>query len=314
MALLPGIFKPQLETTLGFKEWLKQGRWSPDAISKRNLTLLLHDTYELSDALINDGIQFSNAAFETCVVGTSIDLPDDAASAWTVICNYYSAYYAANALMRFSGFFCVNFDQQMCAAANEQALAYDVGGSSPSNQLLAASYFCVFDKANAVMTCRSMARVGGGVHAQFWHAFGQFLGVLKADLPAMTILPLQRQAALIEISNLVDSLNRNNCQNSTWMSECRNAVNYRFEHGAWFPYKGSVGSKAAVVSQLKSSLTGAAGLPKPADRLDDLQRSARLSGFLLFWLLDLIKIMGQTAKGGKLRSVDSGVLRFATLC
>ena len=311
--LLPGVLRPESRYTGGFRDWLVDGNWATNSnVTRKKAEISLHDGTELVDALVNDSIRLATVAFE-CAIAFSQRRGEPQACAWQIISYYYSAYFAANSIMRLSGVFCTNLDADACSEVNERAALYGHGGTTDASKIQVGNYFCSIQSGGTQhLKIQSLSGVKGGVHIQFWNGFIRFLDAADGDVAGAPLTTADLKTAKSQIADLKAALSFGGCANGSWLSEMRNAVNYRFEQEAWFPY-GAAGSEvSALRASLRKCVAGQLYLPAGTLAISEVDRLARVSGFLLGWAKDAMEVMVATSKRGKKRALSDGALNFAS--
>lgn len=309
---LSGIAKANSTFVGGVLDWLSQGEWGPSrAVTKRAASLSVFDSSLLSDAFGNDFIRLSMAAFESAAsVVARNDEPRSCA--WQIISYYYAAYYAANALMRLSGVFSTNLGAGLCAEVNERALLYGVGGVGRNDKVSPGVYYGTFTPSGSPeLSLRSLAGVSGGVHIQFWCAFLRFLEALLPQIAASPLASPEKAAARQEVAVLKLALSRGGKQQGSWLSEVRNAVNYRLEGGVWFPYSASFDGHD-LRRTLRLAVAGQVGIPSESAELADSERLTFVSGYLLNWVRRSAESLDLTARHGKRSRLRAGILEVCS--
>lgn len=312
---LPGVMASRLDAKfLGLRSWILEGSNVPSGRYTRRLAeLSVADSAGLTAALVHDFVSLSSAAFESAARAHQGD-GDERGCAWQVVAYYYSAYFAANALMRLSGFASTNLDAENCAELNEFASLCGVGGFDDASKLVPGVHFVAFDRASTpTLKIQAMNGVKGGVHIQFWAAFMMFIAALKNALLASQLPAIDKKAARAQLDNLSKALTRSGKNNGNWLSEIRNGVNYRFENGVWYPYGPSSTTRPVLRAVLKRSIEGSLSISDPAAVIADCERMTRVSGYLLNWLQASVLVLDSTARHGKRTALRDGVLAFSDL-
>jgi hypothetical protein len=308
---VPGILRPNISTDDGLRAWLLRGAWSHTmALTAKRATLLVHNFPSFADACANDVIALASAAFESAT-SVRVRSIEPRSCAWQVIAYYYAAYFAANSLMRLGGFVCTNLDVDVCAEINEQALLYGLGGVDDKSKFKPGVYYGAI-ASSGEFTLQSLAGVKGGVHIQFWAGFLKFLEVLDREISAGPLISSDRAAARAELKQLKDSLTRGNKGNGSWLSDVRNAVNYRFENGVWYPYSNNSVTGDELLSVVRGRVSGAAGLMSETAKEPDCSRLASVSGFLLRWSQQSLETIESSARYKKKSRIVNGPLSFST--
>lgn len=147
----------------------------------------------------------------------------------------------------------------------------------------------------------------GGVHIQFWIAFGKYLDELRIGIQAGGRLSHEKIRALNELSELRAGLSHANAKNGSWLSEFRNAVNYRFEYGAWHPYEGSGSTFSDVSRIINTSMEGEPrALPAVNSGISPVLLAASLSSALVGWLRTSLAVMEKNSTGRKKKMISQG--------
>ena len=98
----------------------------------------------------------------------------------------------------------------------------------------------------------------GGSHEEMWKLFLS----LVVDLEAQLILGQgQSQDALVAVEILTElrkQLCRRGKNNGAWLSSIRNDLNYRHEHGVWYPYKVTGRAANALIARMQRWMPTAA--------------------------------------------------------
>ncbi len=307
---LATTLRPNFRSSLGVREWVQNEHWTPLAgMTRRRMLGTIHSLDEYSEACIRDSIKLSIAAFESAIETNQV-IHEARSCAWHYIKYYYAAYFAANALMRLRGMSCINLTAIDCVSINSWALANGVGGTTDANRLVAGLYIMQLDGAVTPTFALRLGGGKGGVHIQFWISFSAFLASLRDDLASSPAPKVERDAAALDLTLLESELQRGGLSQGSWLSEMRNAVNYRFEYGTWFPYV----EPSLDVADLKTSFRVHASnatrfaIAKPG--VPELLRAARVCGYLVGWLRNSLEIVSATAKGEK-GMLLKGALNFA---
>ena len=308
---MPGVFRSTPAHTKGLRDWLLDGGWSLDErLKAKRARLFLHDMNEIVDACVNDSIDLANAAFESA---TAVDVgAEERSCAWQVISCYYAAYFASNALMRLGGFACTNLDVEICTAVNECASLYGQGGVDDKEKLKPGVYYLtLIPGSTPMLDIQSLEGVKGGVHIQFWAGFLRFLEAINKEISIAPLTAEDKKQAKKQLAELRDVLTRASKQNGSWLSEVRNAVNYRFEKGVWFPYVNSEVTGDELRAMLRDGLSGARWLHEPNENVSDCHRLVLASSILLRWVRESLSTLEGKARYSKRSRIRDGALAFA---
>jgi hypothetical protein len=279
-------------------------------ITRRQADISLHVVEEFADASVHDALRLANAAFESARA-VNAHPKEPKSYAWQFIAYYYAGYFAANALMRLCGYGCTNLSTLECSTINQQALLYGVGGISDNTKLAPGLYYTCASQSGSPLWTLSAVGGKGGVHIQFWIGFVRFLKAFNLFINASALPKTDRDAAVRELDELVAGLQHSGTQNGAWLSEVRNAMNYRLEYGAWFPYQDHVTDGVTLKKFFADTMSGAAPLPTSGQALADPERAARLSAFLLRWLKSSLETLESSSQGQKKSLIVDGALSIA---
>lgn len=278
-------------------------------MSKRRLQGTINTPEVFGEACIREAVRLGVVSFESAAQVDAIHA-DVRSCAWQFIKYYYAAFFAANGLMRLSGQACINLTALDCASINSWALAHGVGGARDQDKLNPGLFQLDFDATSTPTFTLRLHSGKGGVHIQFWSGFSTFLGGLRADIQRSPAPKAERDAAIADLNLLESELQRGGVTHASWLSEIRNAVNYRFEHGAWFPYAAQESDKTALRDSFKMHFNSSSRFIAAPAAASDLVRAGRVCGFLVGWLRESLGLIAERAKGEKAMLVK-GALAFA---
>jgi hypothetical protein len=308
---LPAVLRPHFRGHTGIREWISEEHWTPQpGMTKRRLQGTVHSVDTFAEACIRDAVRLAIASFESAAA-VEAAAADGRSCAWQFIKYYYSAFFAANALMRLSGQASMNLTAADCAAINSWAFAHAVGGRDEKNRLVAGLYQMQLNASKTPTFDLRLSGGKGGVHIQFWVGFASYLNVLRADVSKSPAPTAEKQAALDDIALLESHLQQGGLTQGSWLSEMRNAVNYRFEHGVWFPYQtpnvdADMLRTSFRVHALKAGRFSGGHAADP-----EVVRAARACGYLVGWLRTSMEMIGAYSKGEKGSLISKGALTFA---
>lgn len=218
----------------GLAEWIRRGTYQitvPLQAGEFVLDIPSGDS-NFQRAIAYDLARMSMAAFESIGnIKQHLSMPKSLG--WTIIETYYSAFFAAHALLRTFGISLTQLDTSHIANVQKIAVAYGVdNGQSLSNGF----YICIFDPLTRKLTCTHEGK-NGGSHEVMWKRFVNTLQMFSNDILIRSGLTTNQQSAAAKLSELCNCLKQNGCNAGTWLSTVRNQANYKHEFGAWFPYK-----------------------------------------------------------------------------
>lgn len=236
-----GLNKVKTPTLVGVESWLASGAftWLPSPAGEVLLDVS-NDTDSLAEAIASEVSRFSCATYES-LLDAQPGLHADRALGWALVRYYYATFYAAHALLRISGQSVTMISPQTASKLN--VIGGQYFGISPG--VTSGLHLIRVDPQNrSRVSIRKIGGGGGGSHEEMWR---QFLD-LVVELEGQLILTQgQSQDALQAVQTLTElrkQLCRRGKNNGSWLSSVRNDLNYRHEHGVWYPYK--VTSKVAT--------------------------------------------------------------------
>lgn len=276
-------------------------------MTNKRICAEIYASDQLSDYFVSESIKLSIAAMSSCIQVEN-NVADSRSCAWQLVRYYYSAYYAANALMRLSGHACTNLGAFECSSINTTAALYGVGGNA-SRDKLSGGVFHLKINQGAVPNFILAVAPGKGVHVQLWLVFLEYLKDLKAKIRLGPALKADKAHAIREIESLEREFSR---EGGGWLSEVRNAVNYRFEHSAWYPYAPSNVDRATLRNSFKVHAHGGTIFAPAAGTDHELTKAVRICGFLIGWLTDSLNVIRSTARDEKKTLIERGVLELSS--
>ena len=305
-----GVTRKRVGFKGSIKEWIKQDCWSIDSkVSKKKAILAPYSESDYIDACVNDALILASAAFETAY-SKDAQRTEQKSAAWQFVKIYYAAYYGANALMRLSGRCCSNLAAEECAAINEYALLVSQGGDTPERKISPGLYEIQLEKIPSTKIFLRTISGKGGVHIQFWICFLNFLNQLKLEIKNQTCTSIEKIAATEQINNLIAILTREDHKNGAWLSEIRNSINYRFEHGLWHPYAPNSPTKDAIYKQFKDILKESNPILSTAGIVESPLIAAKACGFILNWLHYSIEQIENSCGTERKKIISTGALNF----
>jgi hypothetical protein len=232
------IFKVNLSSESDLKAWIANGHYlvsEPLVPSGKNrateFELRFQKAEMLHASLANDCNRFAQAAIESMwSVGKVNKLPKS--TGWAAVQMYYSAFFAAHALLRVYGRACSQLDGAHVDKVFQIASAtqLDGGVSSVENGF----YFSSISN-NEIKFSKLKDS-----HADTWSSFSKLLIWLIDNISSTTGLGKHKSEALTLISNIKAALHKSGAAKGNWPSQIRNKVNYQHTHGVWYPYKGAL--------------------------------------------------------------------------
>lgn len=192
------------------------------------------DVAPLAAAFAADVSRMGGAAFESIeAIVPSASLPKSVG--WLIIRSYYSAFFAAHAVLRMLGHSCTQLDATHIASLHRVADAF---GHRAGHTLQRGFYVLTVSAPNCAMTLRRLDAGTDGSHGAMWTVFYDLMGDISTQLlsaPGASLPAQQVAAKLYELRSVLS--NFGGSARGTWLSYVRNRANYQHAFAAWFPYR-----------------------------------------------------------------------------
>lgn len=232
------IFEVTSRAEADLKAWLASGQYlmehplTPSASGRAaEFKLRFQQPEFLFAALANDCNRFSQAAIETMwCIGKVEKLPKS--TSWASIQMYYSAFFAAHAILRLFGRACTQLERGHVDVVYQVAQATQMA----SNVSGVENGFYSSMIENDCIEYRKLKES----HADTWYSFSNLLTWIIENLPDTSGLGKHKSSAIDLISSLKSSLAKSGAAKGNWPSMIRNRINYQHSHGVWYPYKGAL--------------------------------------------------------------------------
>lgn len=226
----------------GFQRWLLRGSYQPMECQDRHAVLLSRAKLsEFVPYACYDFERFSLSSRETFAVFRDEYL-SKRISSWPLLKLYYSAFFAAHALMRGRGMGVVKLARQHTGHLNA------VGSTFLKNHdpMLPGMF------KYAVLRSRVLGEIevtiepaptGAGVHESFWTMFCEFLNA-EAALSVKNGMADSAEF-VVGAAEITQAIRAGGHGSGAWLSSIRNEINYQHMHETWFPLrKGSAAISA----------------------------------------------------------------------
>lgn len=198
-------------------------------VAPRILTLDFRVPGPVAEALASDCGRFSCAAFQSVAhIQGALDNRDS--FVWGLIRLYYAAFYAGHALIRTVGEGCSFFYKRH---TDHIAIVADANGITPSLRMDSGVYHCTLNANSSAVTYLKAASSSGGTHEAFWLIFGNKLRSISDSILAGPLPRADAQPVFSKFDQVLRTLNRKG--HYSWLSGVRNDLQYRLQHGTWFP-------------------------------------------------------------------------------
>jgi len=212
-------------------DWLNKGEYfmhTPVA-AKTSFRVVAKDRTELLKAFAYDLDRLAAAAFESLFLAQQSEILPRS-TGWPFIKSYYSAFFAAHALMRLWGTSCTLIEDGVANTITTVAKLY---GNDNGFSVSSGTYRCDFDFHKGELICNQISG-GGGSHEAVWNVFVERLRganslVLRGGISQNT------HPVWAKLDALAEALTQGRTY-AGWLSGMRNRVNYKHSLGSWFPY------------------------------------------------------------------------------
>jgi hypothetical protein len=226
---LPGLGR-SVAVDGGFKRWVISGAYAPKISENGNLLLERVSVDSFTRAVSFDYDRFALAAHESRIVALS-EREKFGAVGWPILKQYYSAFFAAHAVMRSRGAGLVRIDNDQAKAITTTMQAY-LGGNE---RLSSGTYYYFISKGENDAPGETTVNFahsndGKGVHEGFWSKFVKYIE-REAMHAAQHGLP-DNQDFISYSSDLKQSIMSGE---TVWISKIRNEINYQHDYQSWMP-------------------------------------------------------------------------------
>lgn len=299
------IFEVSSKTETDLKAWLANGQYlmekplSPCSKNRASIfKLRVQNTEPLHAALANDCNRFSQAAIESMwCIGKVDKLPRS--TAWAAVQMYYSAFFAAHAILRLFGRACTQLESSHVGAVYKIADVTSMAGGTTCIE--SGFYISIIEK-----NCIEYRKLKDS-HADTWQSFSNLLTWIINNIKNTTGLGKYKSDAIDLVSSLKSAMSQSGATKGNWPSRVRNKVNYQHSHGAWYPYKNALHDHESI-------LRNSEWLKEPRafdlnSNNGEIQSLFNVSNSILSLMYQLIKY-GHNRAGGISPSLTNGTFRL----
>ncbi|GFE57074.1 hypothetical protein [Geobacter sp. AOG1] len=231
---MPGINEISGNPEIKLQAWFALSKYQIyKQVEATSFELTVSELNHLLKAFACDSNRMAMASFETLLGITKSDfLPKS--TAWFIIQLYYSAFYAAHAILRFTGVSCTQLESNEISTVEKLA---DIYGALHNVHISSGFYKCHFEGNTSVLRCSKLDFPrSGSSHEKMWNVFRSQMSMISNEILSGQGLSTEKQLVATKISELCQALGTTN---SNWLSHVRNLTTYRHEYGVWFPYSNS---------------------------------------------------------------------------
>lgn len=249
-----GLNKVMTPTLVGVESWLTSGAfsWLPSPAGEVLLDVS-NNTDSLAEAIASEVSRFSCATYES-LLDAEPGLHADRALGWALVRYYYATFYAAHALLRISGQSVTMISPQTASKLN--VIGGQYFGMSPG--VTTGLHLVRVDPHNrSRVSIRKIGGSGGGSHEEMWRLFVELVVELEGQLILTQGHSQDALQAVQTLTELRKQLCRRGKNNGSWLSSVRNDLNYRHDHGVWYPYKVTSKVATSLITRMQRWLPGA---------------------------------------------------------
>lgn len=302
---ISGLNQVQISPYRSVEDWLIRGAYVWNTYTATKIILTVPTGHNgMTEAIASEISRLSCASYES-LLDASPPIGRSRALGWQMIRHYYSAFFAAHALLRVGGISLNFFSGETAATLNKLGGQYL--GVSPG---LTRGLYCIrrtiLNPAEVIMERLSN---GGGTHEDMWSILLPFLKEIESAI----ISNFGQQPSTltaVEISSKLRALLCNQGRNNgAWPSFMRNSINYKQEHGIWYPYGSakSLRGTTAILSRWRpSDLRGFDFSSKP----NELVALAEICNVLSHMLTATLKDISNRSPNSRSCFVDRGPFKL----
>lgn len=271
----PKLNTIQSNNSIDLKSWLIKGDnyLINSQIKSDEFEISVYDRSDFLLPISKDCNRFSTSSIESVLkIENHTILPKNIS--WTLIKQYYSAFYSAHCTLRLLGFSLSQLDSDVINQVSILANHYNLKNGI---NIETGYYMIDYSKdSNIIKFNKIKVNKDGGSHVSLWKIYGDKIKFISSDL-LLKFNDTNAQSISEKLDNLIDNLQYVGSSNYSWLSRIRNELNYKHNFGVWFPYN----------------------LPK--NQVDMLKRNNDL------WKSDILKIELKNLTGKE-------IIRFSNTC
>lgn len=239
--LLQGLLRTEVsEAGCDFKKWISSGNYIVRNIpTSKIIEIEINNEYAFHHMLAFDGCRMACASFETMEnIQTVKSLPKS--FGWIAIKSYYAAFFSAHSILRCFGYTCSQLERGHITLLNSYGQALGITGMiRPEAGFFAGKY----NPSTRMHTIKKMRNT----HEDTWRTLVKCLRAISNDILNVSGLTPHKQQVSADLDDIIFRLtDHDRLIHGSYLSQYRNAVNYRHEHDAWHPY-GKHGIKAEKI-------------------------------------------------------------------
>lgn len=188
------------------------------------------DQRTASERLAGDCCRLAMASFQT-MGSLPHEFTERDNAVWGLVKLYYSAFYAGNAIIRLFGETCSYFDKQHIDRLRDFS---ELLGTPLPTSVSRGLYHCALSDMT-ILKCKLIGGGPQGSHENFWQIFGRCIKRIGDAILESFPSQIEPQTVFAQLGQLNDIIRRGS--GFSWLSLIRNEMQYRQQHGVWFPAK-----------------------------------------------------------------------------
>ena len=263
----------------GVRTWLEVGSYRVDRNDGgKEITLADVQATNLMPFVSYDYERFALSSLESLQQAIARASTSNA-TGWVLLQTYYSAFFAAHALMRACGEAVIRLEKpqtDVLQVSSDAAL----GASGAIDPMMYSLRIVQKIGGNISAELRGIPKKYGA-HEGFWFTFDQFLDRMATR--AVAVGDPQADLLVAGIKDIQPMLRPFGVWRSPWLSAVRNEINYQHKHGVWRP--------RSLDNRTVRSVSSISLVPSSAVRLDYCRQNETISAFasasLFFSILSL---------------------------
>jgi hypothetical protein len=215
----------------GMRKWLDNEAYVPEVdIATGAMRITNFEPRSLVPYLSEDYQRFALSSAESFLTA-KVEFDKHKLLGWPLLKLYYSAFFAAHALMRSQGAGVIKLEKSQTKKINNfLSIAGDAERKvSPGMYLFQSDT----TKIGGPEVLFSEHGKGSGVHEAFWKTFCDHLHSLSMD--ALGAGAVDANAMSTGSEELCQAITGTSDRSGSWISMMRNQINYQHQHSVWFP-------------------------------------------------------------------------------
>jgi hypothetical protein len=252
----------------------------------------------------NECSRFASASFQTySTVFEDFEVAERVP--WALVRAYYAAFYAGHSILRILGSSCTYIDGSRLTTLRRILALHGITVSFQGGL-----YETTIKGNGSEISFEWLGSGLGGTHEQFWHVFNKEMARIEQEILRGSLPQLQAQQAWDCLGKFRSVITRGT-STASWLSNVRNAVQYRHTHGVWFPFQ-LLKSDRLILSRLAKRWDGdPLAIPLATSNCGELGSFVAGCTFVVTCCRSLIARIAERGKRGRSESfVHFGPQRY----